>query len=180
VSSQLQLIRSVIDAVTELDNKWRASGAGHDNMGTFLPYMPFPWPDFIALAAEALPEVTGDQFCEIGAGPGTKMMLAEAVFGLSVHGVERVPEYVRAARERGLDVAEADALTWGMYGRYDLVFFNRAFYDQAREAQLEAVVWDGVKPGAVVIAVNLVKPPPASWYPVLNDGEVRRWITQKP
>jgi SAM-dependent methyltransferase len=182
MTNHAQLIRSTIGAVVALDAEWRTSPAGRDDLSTYLPYMPTPpWPDFVALLAEALPEaVTGDRFLEIGAGVGTRMMLAEAVFGLDVHGVERVPEYVKAARERGLQVDEADALGWDGYGGYDIVFFNRVFADQDSQARLEQQVYAGMKPGAVVIAANLLAPPPRTWYPVLDDGEVRRWILQKP
>lgn len=178
--SQAQQVRAAIGTVIALEAQWAADrSAGRDDPATYTPWMPFSWPAFIALVAEALPEVPGDQFLEVGCGIGTKMMLADAVFGLNTRGVERVPEYVKAAREHGLIVAEADALTWDGYGDADLVFFNRAFADQGKELQLEATVYDKMKPGAVVIAVNVLAPP-ASWYLVLDDGEVRRWIYQKP
>jgi trans-aconitate methyltransferase len=180
VTTRTQQIRATIGEVIALDAEWRAKEAGRDNQATYLPWMPFSWPDFIALVAEALPEVTGDQFLDIGAGVGTKMMLAENVFGLDACGVERVPEYVKAAHERRLTVIEADALTYDGYGDYDLVFFNRPFYDKNLQAQLEQRVWENMKSGAVVIAVNLLAPPPPSWYLILDDREVRRWIFQKP
>jgi trans-aconitate methyltransferase len=180
VSDQEKLIRSVIGTVIAQEHQWLASSAGRDNLATYTPWMPFPWPDFVALVAEAFPETTGDKYLEVGAGVGTKMMLAEAIFGLDVHGVERVPEYVAAARERGLPVEEADALGWGGYGDYDIIFFNRVFQDRGLQERLEQQVWADMKSGAVVIAANLLAPPPATWYPILDDGEVRRWILQKP
>lgn len=179
MSDQLKLTRSTIAVVKELDEEWRRRDAGRDDLATYLPWMPFSWPEFIALVAEALPETTGDKFLDVGSGPGSKMMLAEAIFGLDVHGVERVPEYVKAARQRGLQVDEADAFGWDGYGDYDLVFFNRPFHDELRQRELEQQVFRDMKPGAVVIAVNLIVPP-SSWYLILDDGEVRRWIYQKP
>jgi predicted O-methyltransferase YrrM len=59
------------------------------------------------------------------------------------------------------------------------VYFNRVFADQEKELQLEQQVYDALKPGAVIITVNVLAPP-APWYPILDDGEVRRWILQKP
>ena len=178
--TQATQVKAAIGTVIALEARWAADrSAGRDDLATYTPWMPFSWPAFIALVAEALPEVPGDRFLEVGCGIGTKMMLAEAVFGLDVHGVERVPEYVKAAREQGLSVDEDDALAWEGYGDYDLVFLNRAFSDQGKELQLEATVYDSMKPGAVVIAANVLAPP-ASWYLVLDDGEVRRWIYQKP
>lgn len=179
MSDRSQQVRATIAAVNELDAEWRSRDAGRDDLATYLPWMPFSWPAFTALLAEALPEVTGDRFLDIGCGVGTKMMLAQDIFGLSVYGVERVPEYVAAARKRGLVVEEADALGWNGYGDFDVVFFNRPFFDVERQAQLEQQVYRDMKPGAVVIAVNLINPP-TSWYLVLDDSEVRRWIFQKP
>lgn len=180
MTARTQQVRSMIATVTALDAEWRKSAAGRDNLPVYLPWMPFPAYDFVALVTEALPETYGDRFLDIGAGIGTKMLLAEEIFGLDVRGVERVPEYVKQARERGLVIAEANALGWDGYGDYDLIFFNRPFYDTDQQAQLEQQVWEDMKSGAVVIAANLLSPPPRSWFPVLDDGEVRRWIMQKP
>lgn len=177
---QFTRTRNTIALVTRMDAEWRSSQAGRDDPAVYLPWMPFPWPDFIALTAEAMPEVAGDQFLDIGCGPGTKMILADVIFGLRASGIERAPEMVKEASQLGLQAFEEDALGWGNYGRYDLVFFNRPFFDNTLQAELERQVWAGMKSGAVVIGVNLVAPPPASWYPVLDDGEVRRWISQKP
>ena len=174
-----QQVRQAISAAIDLEAEWaHRRDAGYDDPAC-LPWMPFSWPAFVALVAEALPEVGGDRFLEVGCGPGSKMILADAIFGLSTRGVERVPEYVKAARQQGLIVTETDALAYDGYGDADLVFFNRAFADQEKELQLEATVYDKMKPGAVVIAVNVLAPP-VSWYLVLDDNEVRRWIYQKP
>jgi trans-aconitate methyltransferase len=180
MTERTKQIRQTIATVNTLDREWRAETAGRDNLAVYLPWMPFSWPEYVALVAEALPEAQGDTFLDIGAGVGTKMMLAEEIFGLDVHGVERVPEYVKEARSRGMTVDEADALTWNGYGNHDIVFFNRPFFDASLQAQLEERVWQEMKPGAVVIAVNLLSPPPENWYLVLDDREVRRWIKSKP
>lgn len=122
-------------------------------------------------------------------GIGTRMLVARELYGLEVHGIDRVPEYVAQAREllpTGVpgvtaEVAEvADALGWDGYGKYDLVWFNRVFSDRDLQRRLEYQVWTAMRPGAVVIAANLESPPPANWWPVLDDREVRRWIAQKP
>lgn len=180
MSKRTQQIRDMISTTISLDREWLGrTGAGRDEPELYLPWMPFSWPDFIALVAEALPETTGDKFLDIGAGVGSKMMLAEEIFGLDVRGIERVPEYVKEARQRGLIVTEADALGWDGYCDYDLIFFNRPFFSQQRQAELEQQVWADMKPGAVVIGVNLLAPPPATWNLLLDDGEVRRWVLQK-
>jgi trans-aconitate methyltransferase len=177
VRTSAQSIRRTIAAVAALE--LAGHGGGRDDLAVYLPWMPFSWPAFISLLAEALPETYGNRFLDVGCGLGTKMMLAEELFGLDVHGIERSPELAKAAREHWLTVDEADALTWDGYGDIDIIFLNRPFSDQALEAQLEDRVWQEMKPGAVVIGVNLVNPPPSSWYLILDDSEVRRWIMQK-
>lgn len=181
MTAQAQRVRSVIETAISLDREWMGrTDIGRDRPEAYLPWMPFSIPDFIALLAEALPETTGDRFLDIGCGIGTKMMLTEEIFGLEVQGIERVPEYAKEARSRGLAITEADARGWDGYGDFDIIFFNRPFFNQEMQAELEHQVWTDMKPGAVVVGVNLLVPPPASWYPILDDSEVRRWVLQKP
>ncbi len=170
---------AVLAELARLDREWMIVPAGHDDVRS-VPWMPFPMHDFIALVAEALPEAGGDRFLEIGCGIGTRMKAASVIFGLDVHGVERVPEYAAEAVKLGMDAEVTDALTYDGYGKYDIIWFNRPFRDPELQRQLEARVWDQVASGAVVICANLEAPPPANWWPVLNDSEVRRWIAQKP
>jgi SAM-dependent methyltransferase len=162
-----------------LDRQWLAGSAGHDDVRS-TPWMPFPLWDFIALVAEALPESSGTSFLEVGSGVGTRMLIAQEVFGLDVHGIDRVPEYVNEAWKLGLSAEVADALDYGGYGKFDLLWFNRPLRDRALQRELEAKVWQDVRPGGVVICANLEAPPPEHWWPVLDDGEVRRWIKQRP
>lgn len=180
MTARTQQIRETIAKITTLDTEWMNPSVGHDDPGQYIPWLPFPWHDFVSLVAEALPDMPGNHFFEIGAGIGTKMMLAKEIFGFDVTGIERVPEYAARARKLGLTVINADALAWNGYGGYGMVWFNRPFADPLTQAKLEAKVWDEVSPGTVVIGVNLEAPPPVSWYPILDDREVRRWISQKP
>ncbi len=174
-----QQVRSAMTTAAELDRKWLRADVGHEDTSRYTPWIPFPLYDFVALMAEALPETAGDRFLEVGCGVGSKLLLAGTVFGLNARGIERVPEYVAEARRHGLAVDAADALDYPGYGDFDLLFFNRPLADPVLQAALEAKIWCEVPAGAVVIGANLEAPPPASWYPVLDDGEVRRWISQK-
>lgn len=182
-----QRLRELITDVMRLDREWMSRPDGRDN-AQCTPWMPFPLFDFIALVAEALPETTGSAFLEVGCGIGTRMLVAHELYGLDCHGIDRVPEYVAQVSKRlpgapggpAVTAEVADALSWEGYGDYDLVWFNRPFNDAALQRQLEARVWEAMRPGAVVIAANLLSPPPGGWWPVLDDPEVRRWIRQKP
>jgi SAM-dependent methyltransferase len=179
INARPAIIRGVITRAAQLDQEWMRHSAGHDDPRA-TPWMPFPMFDFIALVAEALPEAPGDSFLEIGCGVGTRMLLAREIYGLDVHGFDRVPEYVAQARGFGLSAEVADALEYGDYGKFDLLWFNRPFADRALQRKLEVTVWEAMKPGAVVITANLEAPPPEGWWLILDDQGVRRWIKQKP
>jgi trans-aconitate methyltransferase len=100
------------------------------------------------------------------------MMLARDLFGLDVTGFDRVPEYVTAAQQQGLNVADCDAFDFQAYGKFDLVFFNRPFRDRPTQRNLEKLVFSKIRRGAVVIAMNLENPPPDSkYFPIVDDWE---------
>jgi trans-aconitate methyltransferase len=174
-------IRDAITTAKRTDLEWmRHQEVGRDDF-RFLPWMPFSWPEFIAMIAEAVPELNGLLFLDVGAGPGTRMLLAREIFGLVVHGIDRVPEYCKAAcEELGLTVDCEDALRYKRYGEYDLIWVNRPIRDAELQAQLEAKLWDEMAPGAVVGCANLEDRPPQHWYPILDDWELRRGVWQKP
>lgn len=173
-------IQAAIKLATEYDHDPMFRSAVSPD-GT--PWIPFPWPDFVALVAEALPEAaSGTLFLEIGCGIGTRMLLAQEIFGLDVTGIDAVPELVSTAQTRMSlpNAILADAREFEHYGKYDLIWFNRPLRDAADQLKLEEHVWEAVKPGAVVICANLEGQPPANWWLVLDDMEVRRGIWQKP
>lgn len=173
-------LRELLRETQELDQQWKGvMTAGRDNPKC-TPWMPFPLFDFIALVAEALPDSPGSRFLEIGSGLGTRMRIASALYGLDAHGIDRVPEYVNQAWKLGLSAEVTDALAYDGYGKADIIWFNRVFNDPALQQELELKVWQEMAPGAVVICANVEFPPPLTWWPILDDREVRRWISQKP
>lgn len=184
--ARFRALAGLVTDVGRLDREWQRKPAGHDEPERSTPWMPFPLFDFIALVAEALPEAAGSSFLEVGCGIGTRMLVAHELFSLDCHGIDRVPEYVAQANEMlpegrpGVTAEVADALGWGGYGKYDIVWFNRPFNDRALQFQLEAQVWRDMKPGAVVIWANLLGTPPVGWWPVLVETGLPRGITQKP
>ena len=159
-----------------------------DEHALFTPWMPFQPYTFVAMAAEAVAAVNfpadgseRPRFFEIGAGPGTKMLILRDLFGFSVRGIERTDSYAEAGRAMGLDVITADAGVWTAYHGYQLIWFNRVYRDVHAQELLEPRVWDCASDGAVVMCANLEDRPPASWYPVLDEwDDCRRGIWQKP
>jgi protein-L-isoaspartate O-methyltransferase len=181
LTGRASLIADVMRKAAQLDRDWmRKVPEDVRNRRLYTPWMPFSIPAFVALLAEALPEVPGDRFLEVGCGPGSKMLIAREIFGLDVHGVERSDEMAAAARTLGLDAETADAAAWDGYGKHDVVWFNRPFRDPGTQQQLEDLVWRDMAPGAVVIVANLEHPPPSQWLVVLDDWEIRRGIYMKP
>ncbi len=171
-------IRETITQAGKLEREWQRKVPETDRSRT--PWMPFPIPAFIALLAEALPEADGSKFLGIGAGIGTKELLAREIFGLEVLGIEVEKEYVAQAEALGVPVRVIDAAYYTGYGNYDILWFNRVFRDPDLQLSLEKIIWDGMAPGAVVICANLESfPPDGSFWPVLDDLEVRRGIFYK-
>lgn len=175
-------LAAIIRSAVQMERSWQNKVPQTDaERALYTPWMPFQIFEFLPLVAEALPETEGNLFLEVGAGPGTKMILVHEIFGLDVTGVERNEAYAAAARAMGLDVAVADALTWTGYSGPHLVWFNRVYRDVAAEADLEAKVWAEVDDGTVVMCANLEARPPLSWYPVLDSWQDRRvGIWQRP
>lgn len=173
-------VRSAINTAKQMDLEWlRQREAGRDDP-KFLPWMPFSWPEFISLVAEALPEIPGTRFLDVGCGPGSRMLLARDIFGLDVQGFDRVPEYVNAATLAGFSVTCEDALEYKSYGDFDFIWMNRPIRDKDLQGRLEAKVWDEMSPGAVIGCANLDDRPPQHWYPVYDDWEIRRGVWAKP
>lgn len=172
-------VRELLTEVRQIERKWqKQADIGDETM--FTPWMPSDPAQFLVLLIEALAEAPGNSFLEVGCGPGTKMMLARGLFGLDVTGFDRVPEYVTAAQQQGLNVADCDAFDFQAYGKFDIVFFNRPFRDRQTQRDLEKLVYSKIRRGAVVIAMNLETQPPGNKYLVVTDDwESRRGVWLK-
>lgn len=173
-------VQRVIREVAEDEAKYLLHGDRHDPV--YLPWMPFQWADFIALLAECVAEAEGDLFCDVGAGPGTKMRLARELFGLCADGVERDRELaMRAVRATNGVLTIADALdlpieTWALW---DIIWMYRPFRDPDRERELEQRVYAGMKPGAI-FAGGALEAFPENWHIVVDDMDLKRGAWKKP
>lgn len=173
-------VRCAIREVAEDEAKYLLHGDRHDPV--YLPWMPFQWADFTALLAECVAEAEGDIFCDIGAGPGTKMRLAKALFGLHAMGIERDELLAERALEMksGLMVV-ADALTVPaeFWSGMDIIWMYRPFRDPDRERELERRVYAHMKPGAI-FAGGALEAFPENWHIVVDDMDARRGAWKKP
>ena len=172
-------VRDLLTTVRQLERAWqkRVPSASSDR---YTPWMPSDVAQYLVLLVEAMAEAPGDRFLEVGCGPGTKMLLARDLFGLEVHGFDRVPEYVEAAKEHHLEVAVQDALSYQDYGKYDIVFLNRPCREPTLERELERTVWAKMRRGSVLIEMNCEMQPPGSrWLLITDDWESKRGIWLK-
>lgn len=172
-------VRELLADVRQIERKWqKQADIGDETM--FAGWMPSDVAQYLVLLVEAIAEAPGTSFLEVGCGPGTKMMLARDLFGLDVTGFDRVPEFVGAAQQQGLNVACCDAFDFQAYGKFDIVFFNRPFRNREVQRDLERLVYSKVRRGAVIICMNLENQPPESKYLVVTDDwESRRGVWLK-
>ena len=86
-------------------------------------FVPYKIDDFIELLAEAwLLQPSGDKkFLDVGAGIGTKVLLADVLF--DSNGIEIDPFYVDMAHRLGVKVDEQNALEFQGYSDYDFIYF---------------------------------------------------------
>lgn len=152
-------------------------------------WMPFPLGQFVTLLTEAVavaappsPNTSGateqygqPRFLDVGAGPGTKVRLASALFGLNAYGIDIVPRFVHEAQAHGAAVMLKDAfdfpehgvaatdVAWG-YAEFQIVYVNRP---SALQDELEGLIMERMATDAVLIAVN--------WH---NDPGKSGWFTQ--
>jgi SAM-dependent methyltransferase len=144
------------------------------------PWMPFNLFDFAALLFEAIPLIPDEgRFLDVGAGPGSKMLIARDVLGLEAHGIEILDPLAALARDAGLSVQTADADDWAGYEKFDCVWLNRPLRDREAERFLEERVWREMAPGAVLICANTETRPHGI---IVNDSwdDLRRGAWVKP
>jgi SAM-dependent methyltransferase len=172
------VLRESIKLAAKLEKDWL--GQVPEINRQHCPLMPFPMHAFISLLDDGFTAAPGNRFLDVGAGPGSKMIRARDSYGMDVTGIEVVPEYAAEAGRRGLDVRVGDALDFTDYGDFDLIWLYRPFRDPDLEADLEKIIWDGMRAGAIVMCAGLEAMPPAgSFWPELYDLELNRGIYRK-
>jgi SAM-dependent methyltransferase len=159
-------------AVHLVEVKWTtADPAGLPAGGT--PFIPMHLGDFMLLITEAMLVARPARgrklsFLDVGAGPGTKVRVAEQL-GMRASGIDPLPGHVAEAnRGRTVPVvAEADARTWDRYGEFDIVLLNRPVQGQQMPGT-ELRVMEMMRPGGVLIHANGWTSPDSElgWDPV--------------
>lgn len=183
-------LADLVQTVQETEHKYLLHGDRHDPMTT--PWMPYQPADFIGIIWEALPEMTGNYFLDVGCGPGTKMSIASELFGLDVQGVEIDAEMAAEASKLFPGrIHQGDALLRSQffYDSHDFIWLYRPFRDAAHERFLENKIIAAMKPGAILAGsgweTDVAK---LGWQPIVDDclqspdgtAQIIRGAWQKP
>jgi SAM-dependent methyltransferase len=176
-----QEVAALAKTVQETEAKYNLAG---DRSATTLPFMPYQPADFIGIVWECMPEIPAPDaghlawptFLDVGCGPGTKMRIARDLFGFEVRGVEIDAQMAEEARKTFPDdghVRTGDALlyTGQLYRCFDLIWLYRPFRDADRERELEKLITQTMKPGAILAGgsweTDLAD---LGWNPVVDDS----------
>lgn len=173
-------IQKTLQEVAETEHEYLLTGGDKDIHTSFMPYQPA---DFLAVMSDVVANARGSQFLDVGCGPGTKMRLADEIFGLNVYGTEIDEAMAAVAKKRfGSKVCWHDALdTAALYDDMDIIWLYRPFKDATKEDELERLIMHRMKPGAILAggAWEMAKPP-GKWITIVDDWELRRGAWQKP
>lgn len=119
------------------DQRWEAQG--YKQHAGFVPELGMPVVDLLAPRA-------GERILDLGCGEGT---LTErlAALGCAVVGVDASPEFIAAAKARGLAAQVVDGHALPFAAEFDAVFSNAALHWMTRPDAVIAGVARALKPG---------------------------------
>lgn len=124
--------------------------------GDSYAFVPFPCGAFVDMAFEAflvLGQDKSKKFLDIGAGMGTKVILASVLF--DAYGIELDPANVEKAKAIGLNrIGVADALAFDRYNEFDVLYYYRPISDAVLYRQFEEKVHADMKAGALVAPMH--------------------------
>lgn len=153
-----------------------ADGFGFDRYG----WAPYGLDDFLRLLDYAIRVAPRASFVDIGCGIGTKCLAAQAR-GLSAYGIDCVPEYVRSARDNGVEAVIVDARTWTGFSEFGIVYVSHPLRDPAAEGALERRVFRQMASGSVFMTLRGGAPVPRRWRTVHEEryeraaDPIHRW-----
>lgn len=163
--------------IQAIEREWL--GKGHHGSPESVPWMPLSISRFVMYLTDAVAVSPGTQFLEVGCGPGSKSLLAAALFDLEAYGFDIDPDMVAAALDNGMVACVADALKYPAYHQPDILYLNKPLH-LPLEAELEHRVYQDMKPGAVLILANAATRPPADWLPVTAEWDMNTGVFRKP
>lgn len=154
---------SLLRQLHALEQSWNAHKV-HYPREDAVPFLPFPIPRFITMLADAVMAAPTrwsasaqehgavvPTFIDVGCGPGTKIRLAEQMFGLDGYGIDIVPAFVAEAQSCGVKAGLIDAFEFNSYDAFDIVFANRP---STQQDELEKLICGAMRDGAVLMGAN--------------------------
>jgi hypothetical protein len=149
-----------------------------------LPFMPFQPAEFTAILFDVVAETAGPVFLDVGCGSGTKMTLAQEIYGLTPWGIELDPTMAEQAEARFpyaiIHNTALDSLCNTFYTSADIVWMYRPFRDPDKQAELEKVVMERMKHGAILAGSKWEMDEPPNWIPIVDDWETKTGAWMKP
>jgi SAM-dependent methyltransferase len=147
-------VQSALKTAMAEDIAWLSHGRvpGQKPDPTYNPWMPFQCAEFVAMLAECVAEAGGDKFLDVGSGIGTKLLLAKELFGLNAQGLEYDSKMAAYANRyhRSTVILNALDVKPARYAYFDVIWLYRPFRDGFKQAQLEHLIFEHMKPGAII------------------------------
>lgn len=170
-------VQAVLRACRDLEFQYLSHG-DRNPKAACLPFMPFQIGEWLSIMSEVIMEANGNHFLDVGCGPGTKIRLAQRLFGLLGEGIE-IDQKMAAVASVYTEVTLGDALDYKRYGDHEIIWLYRPFRDPDLEAELEQRIMEQMKPGAILAggAWQMAERPP--WIPVVDDwynGQRGAWM----
>jgi SAM-dependent methyltransferase len=173
--SRAEGLSRLVREVQDTEGKYLLHGDRNDPERT--PWMPYQPADFIGMLWECLPEIAYSKgrppsFLDVGCGPGTKMKIAQDLFGFDAAGIESDETMAaEAQREFGHHAICADALSYSFYyGWFDVIWLYRPLRDSELETRLEASIVANMKPGAILAGGSWETDIPGlGWATIVDD-----------
>lgn len=169
------------EEIADWEDEWAAKPGPPGRIG----FIPYPLDGFRTLLKAALAtRPATPSFLDLGAGIGSKLVVASQMGCKPVNGVEVVASYVAEARRRQLPVAFMD-VTCAPVAFHAIVYLNHPLADPAAERALEERVHAELSPHALLIQVRGLTPIPhgAHWQTIcqLNETDaVARKLGERP
>lgn len=166
-------IKNILSTTMAEDLEWLSHGRvpGQKPDPVHNPWMPFQMPDFIAIMAECVSVSGGNRFLDVGSGIGTKLAVGTHLFGLHSTGIEIDKEMADFAYKHKRYTNYTDALSFGRYHWYDIIWMYRPFRDPFSQRLLEHTVYENMKPGAI-IAGGALESPPNGFEIIIDDWDI--------
>jgi hypothetical protein len=168
------------DDIMAIEDAWRPEGV--NPLGPAWGALPYPLAPFMVMLGAALtacPAPGRPVLCDLGAGPGGKVLAAQQA-GCDAWGVEADPALAAVARSYGADVRDGRAEDADLAGT-DIVWCAGLYRDTAPARRFETALWGRIRPGGLLMIASTPFPSgPPGWDTIYADPAWWRGVWAKP